>query len=66
MKKIFIFLICCAVGYVCWTSFIDQSPKAETANEVTTEEVTDTTISEEKGIGELPDTMLIDSVIPAK
>lgn len=66
LKKIIIFLVCCAVGYVCWTAFIDQSPKA-TDSDAVVEEVADTTISEVKGIEELPeDTMLLDSVMPAK
>lgn len=66
LKKIIIFLVGCAVGYVCWTAFIDQSPKATEEDAVAVEEA-DTTISEVKGIDELPeDTMLLDSVMPAQ
>lgn len=68
MKKILIFLICCAVGYTCWTAFIDSGTESEvTTTETATEAPADTTMSEVKGIDELPeDTMLIDSVMPAK
>ena len=67
LKKIVIFLIGCAVGYACWNAFIVQSPKTEPAENAITEEVADTTISEVKGIDELPeDTMKLDSVMPAK
>ena len=66
MKKILIFLIGCAVGYACWTAFIDRSSESAAAEEVA-EVPVDTTISETKGLNELPeDTMLLDSVMPAK
>ena len=66
LKKIIIFLIGCAVGYACWTSFVDQSQKASVTEKVVSQEALDTTISEENGIKELPeDTMKLDSVMSA-
>lgn len=66
LKKIIIFLIGCAVGYACWTSFVDHSQKASVTEGVVSEEASDTTISEENGIKELPeDTMKLDSVMSA-
>ena len=68
MKKVLIFLIGCAAGYACWSAFFQRSTDdSAVAVEEVADVPADTTMSEVKGINELPeDTMIIDSVIPAK
>ena len=67
MKKVLIFLVGCAACYACWTAFFKQDTEEAVAVEEVAEVPADTTISEIKGINELPeDTMSIDSVMPAK
>ena len=66
-KKIGLFLIACALGYACVSILLEHGKEKKATATESVEVAVDTTISEVKGINELPeDTMQLDSVMPAK
>lgn len=52
MKKVLIFLLCCAVGYACWNTFFNTD-SAEPTQEVVVEDTLDVTISVKKELKEI-------------